>query len=85
MALMVLFSLPGCDTKKVVDEGVTVKLKVVGGAADPNEEIAQCVKSIAIALGQTRLDQSCDLSARATQDAKITTPATLKSGALGSN
>lgn len=85
MALMVLFSLPGCDTKKVVDEGVTVKLKVVGGASDPNEEIAQCVKSIAIALGQTRLDQSCDLSARATQDAKITTPATLKSGAKGSN
>lgn len=84
MALMVLFSLPGCDTKKVVDEGVTVKLKVVGGAANPKDEIAQCVKSIAIALGQTRLDQSCALSDRAAKDAKITTSAALKSPMKGS-
>lgn len=82
---MVLFSLPGCDTKKVVDEGVTVKLKVVGGAANPKDEIAQCVKSIAIALGQTRLDQSCALSDRAAKDAKITTSAALKSPMKGSN
>lgn len=80
LALMALFSLSGCDSKQVVNNGVTVTLKTVGGATGGNNEVQECVNAMAIALGHERLDQSCGLSDRAKKDALMTTQAVLKSG-----
>jgi len=79
LALMAMFALSGCDSKAVVDNGVTVKLKVVGAATnDVGNVIEGCVNDMAVALGEARLDQSSDLCVRAEQDAKVTTAAALK-------
>lgn len=80
MALMVFFALPSCDSQQIIDNGVTVKLKVVGSSDGTNASVEQCVNSMAIALGVARLDEACSLSDRAAKDAKLTTRATLKSG-----
>lgn len=77
---MATFVLTGCDSNQVVDDGVTVQLKTVGGGNTSNEEVQDCVNAMAIALGHDRFPQSCDLSDRATKDALLTTRATLKSG-----
>tara|TARA_R110000796_G_scaffold14011_21_gene45690 strand:- start:2028 stop:3092 length:1065 start_codon:yes stop_codon:yes gene_type:complete len=80
LALMAFFPLAGCDSQAVVDQGVTVKLKTVGGGISSHTEVQECVNSMAIALGHERLDQSSQLCDRAIRDAKMTTQAVLKSG-----
>lgn len=80
LALMAMFALSGCDSKTVVDNGVTVELKTVGGASGAAGNVIEaCVNDMAVALGEARLDQSSDLCARAREDARVTTAATLKS------
>lgn len=80
LALMAMFALSGCDSKTVIDNGVTVHLKTVGSAGDgPRTEIESCVNSMAIALGEARLDEACGLGDRAENDAKMSTGAALKS------
>lgn len=77
---MAMFALAGCDSKTMIDNGVTVHLKTVGGATSGTQsEIETCVNDMAIALGEARLDQACNLTIRAEKDAKVTTSATLKS------
>lgn len=79
LALMAMFALSGCDSKAVIDNGVTVHLKTVGGAGDgPRADIESCVNSMAIALGEARLDDACGLGDRAEKNAKMSTGATLK-------
>lgn len=84
LALMAMFALSGCDSKAVIDNGVTVKLKTVGSADGGGNAVSDCVNAMAIALGQSRLDQQCSLGKRAHEDAKLTTAATLKSSGKGS-
>jgi hypothetical protein len=80
LALMAMFALSSCDSKQVVDNGVTVHLKTVGAASkDPQAQVESCVNSIAIALGEARLNSACQLGTRAEGDAKMSTGATLKS------
>lgn len=79
LALMVVFALSGCDSKQVIDNGVTVHLKSVGTASkDVQGEVESCVSDMAIALGECRLDEAAGLGIRAEKDAKMTTSATLK-------
>ena len=85
LALMAMFALSACDSKAIVDNGVTVNLKTVGSADGGGAAVSDCVNAMVIALGQSRLDQECSLGKRASEDAKLTTPATLKSGKKGSN
>ncbi|RDC60302.1 hypothetical protein HME9302_01503 [Alteripontixanthobacter maritimus] len=81
LALMGMFALTGCDSKTVVDNGVTVELKTVGvGANDAGTAIEECINDMAVALGEARLDQASDLCGRAERDAKVTTAASLKTG-----
>lgn len=80
LALMAMFALSGCDSKAVVDNGVTVKLKQVGSAQGQGNEVESCVNEMAIALGEARLNGACELGNRAEEDARMSTGATLKSG-----
>lgn len=80
LALMGMFALSGCDSKTVVDNGVTVELKTVGsGSNAAGTVIEECINDMAVALGEARLDQASDLCARAEKDAKVSTAARLKS------
>lgn len=84
LSLMAMFALSGCDSKAVVDNGVTVELKTVGAATnEAGNAIESCVNDMAVALGEARLDQASELCARAEEDAKVTTSATLKTASKG--
>lgn len=79
LALMVVFALSGCNSKEVIDNGVTVHLKTVGSATkDVQSEVESCVSDMAIALGECRLDEAAGLGIRAEKDAKVATSASLK-------
>jgi hypothetical protein len=86
LSLMALFALAGCDSKQVVDNGVTVHLKTVGGATTAQqEEIERNVNALTVALGDKRLEDAAKLARRAATDAKMSTGATLKSSGKRSN
>jgi hypothetical protein len=85
LTLMALFALSGCDAAKVVDDGVTIKLKSVAGAAnDPQQQVQEDVKGLTEALGHNRLSESNGYAKRAERDAKVTTRAALKAPDKGS-
>ena len=79
LSLMVLFALSGCDAHQVVNDGVTVHLKSVAGAAnDPQQEVEADVNGLATALGENRLEVVNGLGKRASKDALVSTRATVK-------
>ncbi len=79
LAVMAIFALSGCDSKHIVDNGVTVHLKVVGSATpDVQSSVEACVDSIAAALGECRLDDANGLGKRAAVDGRVSTAAVLK-------
>lgn len=79
LGLMAMFALSGCDSKQVINDGVTVQLKKVGSGHAQANEVESCVNAMAIALGEGRLNDACDLGDRAEKDARMSTGATLKS------
>lgn len=79
LALMAMFALSGCESKQVINDGVTVHLKAVGGASkDVQTDVESCVSDMAIALGECRLDEAAGLGIRSEKDARVSTSATLK-------
>jgi len=79
-ALMALFALAGCDAKKVISDGVTIKMKSVAGAANaPQQAVESDVNHLTTAMGDDRLPKANDFANRAAKDARMSTLATLKS------
>jgi hypothetical protein len=86
LTLMALFALSGCDAQKVVNDGVTVKLKSVAGAAnEPQKAVESDVNGLTTAMGEDRLTDGNNFAKRAAKDAKMSTLATLKSDHDGPN
>ncbi len=76
LSLMALFSLSGCDSSAVVNQGVTIKLQSVAGAAAGEEAAVKAdIEGLANALGEQRLAEANDLAQRAAKDAKVSTRA----------
>jgi hypothetical protein len=79
LALIAMFALSGCDAKQVVNDHITVKMKVVGKAPkDCQHAIEASVNALAKALGKNRAEQMCKLGQRASKDAKMSVGARLK-------
>ncbi len=79
LALMAMFALSGCDAKQVVDNGVTIELKTVGGGSDScRVQVEDSVNNIVKTMSYGRLDDANCLGARAAADAKVHTAARLK-------
>lgn len=79
LALMAMLPLAACSPEEVVNNGVTVNLKKVGGAtSDAQGQVEECVNAMARALGECRLQEANGLGTRAENDAGMSTGATLK-------
>lgn len=85
LTLMALFALSSCSPQQVVDDGVTIRMKSVAGAANATESQVQTdVNNLATAMGERRLKVANDFATRANKDAKVSTHATLKAPPKGS-
>ncbi len=79
LALMAMFALSACDSSAVVNDQITIEMKVVGTASpDCRHHIEESVKAMANALGAQNAEAMCKLGQRAAQDAKMTVGAHLK-------
>lgn len=79
LVLMSMFALPGCDSKEVVDNGVTIELKTIGDASDDCRiQVQEAVNSMVRTMSYSRLDEANCLADRAVADAKVKAEARLK-------
>lgn len=79
LALVAMFTLSACTPNEVVNDTITVKLKVVGSAPiSCQHDIESSVSAMAKALGKARAEEMCKLGQRAAKDAKMRVAATLK-------
>lgn len=80
LALMAMFALSGCDSKAVVDNGVTIQMKTIGdGAPDCRIQVEEAVNGIVRTMSYKRLDEANCLGTRAQKGALVSTEAQLKS------
>jgi hypothetical protein len=85
LALMAMLPLAACDSKKVIDNGVTIQMKTVGSATNGCAlEVEKTVKEMVETMSYKRLQEACNLAHRAMNDAKVSTRARLKDVAEGS-
>lgn len=79
LALMAMLALSGCDSKDVVDHGVTIELRTVGSASDSCAlEVQETVNAMVGTMSYKRLEDANCLGERAINDARISTGARLK-------
>lgn len=85
LALMAMLPLAACSPAEVVNNGVTVHLKKVGGATtDAQGQVEECVNAMAKALGECRLEEANALGTRAENNAGVSAAAALKVAPKGS-